>query len=242
MTDGSRPFRGATPARPEDRVRLGQNERVTVWTIVVAAGGGTRFGGAKQFAALGDRSVLDRSVATALQASAGVVVVLPAGAHWSGPPGVLSATGGATRAASVRAGLDRVPADADVVLVHDAARPLASVALFRAVVRAVQAGADAVVPALAVADTLKRVRDGVVVATVDRSDLVAVQTPQGFRAPVLRSAHAGAPDATDDAGLVEAAGGRVVVVPGEAANTKITEPADLERAVALLSARAGEDD
>jgi 2-C-methyl-D-erythritol 4-phosphate cytidylyltransferase len=143
--------------------------------------------------------------------------------------------GGATRADSVRAGLAVVPADADVVVVHDAARPLAGPALFAAVVDAVRAGdADGVVPVVPVADTLKRVDGSRVVATVDRDDLVAVQTPQGFAADALRTAHRGAGDATDDAGLLEAAGLVVVTVPGDPRNLKLTRPEDLALAEALL--------
>jgi 2-C-methyl-D-erythritol 4-phosphate cytidylyltransferase len=103
------------------------------------------------------------------------------------------------------------------------------VELFAAVIDAVRAGADGAVPAVTVADTIKEVdADGVVVATPDRARLVAVQTPQAFRADVLRRAHAGGAEGTDDAALVEAAGGRVVTVPGDPANRKITEPADLD--------------
>jgi 2-C-methyl-D-erythritol 4-phosphate cytidylyltransferase len=130
----------------------------------------------------------------------------------------------------VRSGLAFVPGDADVVVVHDAARPLASADLFRAVLDAVRAGADGAVPGVTIRDTVKRVRGAVVSATVPRDELVAVQTPQAFRADVLRAAHRGEPDATDDAALVEAAGGRVVVVPGEEANIKITVPGDLDAA------------
>jgi 2-C-methyl-D-erythritol 4-phosphate cytidylyltransferase len=138
--------------------------------------------------------------------------------------------GGPTRAASVRRGLVAVPESADVVVVHDAARPLASRELFRAVVDAVVAGADGAIPGVAVVDTVKRVRAGCVVETLDRSDLVAVQTPQAFRAEVLRRAHDGDPEATDDAGLLEALGSRVVVVPGEYHNLKLTSPDDLAMA------------
>ncbi len=107
---------------------------------------------------------------------------------------------------------------------HDAARPARdALDLFDAVIAAVRAGADAAVPALPVADTLKRVDGTRVVETVDRTDLVAVQTPQAFRAAALRAAHATAADATDDAALVEAAGGTVVVVPGDSRNLKITD-------------------
>ena len=107
----------------------------------------------------------------------------------------------------MRAGLAAVPADAEIVVVHDAARPLAGADLFQRTVAAVRAGADAAIPGVPVTDTVKQVEDGRVVATVDRSRLVAVQTPQAFRAAVLRRAHAGDPEATDDAALVEALGG-----------------------------------
>jgi len=137
--------------------------------------------------------------------------------------------GGTTRSESVRAGLAAVPAEATIVCVHDAARPFASRLLFDAVIAAVAAGADAAIPGVPVTDTIKRIDDGnVVVETPPRSSLVAVQTPQAFRAAVLRAAHATGCDATDDAALVELGGGRVVVVPGELTNRKITHPDDLE--------------
>jgi 2-C-methyl-D-erythritol 2,4-cyclodiphosphate synthase len=117
------------------------------------------------------------------------------------------------------------------VVVHDAARPLASVDLFRAVVDATRAGAEAAVPAVDLTDTIRR-RDG---GVVDRSELVAVQTPQAFSAAVLRRAHAAGLDATDDAGLVEASGGKVTLVAGETTNLKITNPEDLARAEAVLA-------
>ncbi len=209
---------------------------MVVWTIVVAAGSGARFGGPKQLAALGPTRVVDHAIAAAQVVSEGVVVVVPPGADWSLTRAV-AVPGGATRSASVRAGLARVPADADLVLVHDAARPLAAVDVFERVIEAVRAGADAAVPGLAVADTVKQVRDGVVVATLPRDELVTVQTPQAFRATVLRAAHATEPEGTDDAAVVEAAGGTVVVVPGATDNFKITTPEDLERATAVLAAR-----
>jgi 2-C-methyl-D-erythritol 4-phosphate cytidylyltransferase len=144
-------------------------------------------------------------------------------------------SGGDTRAGSVRAGLAAVPADAEIIVVHDGARPLASPALFRAVIDAVAAGADAAVPGVAVADTLKRVEDDVVTATVERDFVVAVQTPQAFRAGVLRRAHEAGAEATDDAGLVESVGATVRVVPGDPRNIKVTTPADLEMAQALAA-------
>ena len=204
-----------------------------VWGIVVAAGRGDRFGAPKQFCALGESRVVDRAVdAVARACDGGVVVVLPPGTQWDGAGTPVD--GGATRSASVRCGLAAVPDDADVVVVHDAARPLASSALFDSVIGAVRDGAAAAVPALPVADTLKRVDGERVIETVDRSHLVAVQTPQAFRAEALRAAHAPADDATDDAALVEQAGERVVVVPGDPRNLKITDADDLVIATALL--------
>jgi 2-C-methyl-D-erythritol 4-phosphate cytidylyltransferase len=207
---------------------------VTTWAIVVAAGGGTRFGAAKQFARLGGATVLDRAVGVAAESCDGVVVVLPDDAMWDAPATVRTTTGGATRSESVRAGLACVPDDADVVVVHDAARPLASRRLFATVLDAIAQGADAAVPALPVVDTLKRVRDHDVVETVPREGLVAVQTPQAFRAGALRAAHASGAIDTDDAALVEAAGGKVVVVEGERRNLKLTLVDDLELAQALI--------
>jgi 2-C-methyl-D-erythritol 2,4-cyclodiphosphate synthase len=126
-----------------------------------------------------------------------------------------------------------------VVVVHDAARPCASPALFAAAIAAVARGADAAVPGLALADTVKRVGDdGVVAATLERAGLIAVQTPQAFTADALRGAHGAAGEATDDAALVEAAGGRVVVVVGEVANVKVTVPSDLTAAAGHLAGGA----
>jgi 2-C-methyl-D-erythritol 4-phosphate cytidylyltransferase len=203
---------------------------VSVWTIVVAAGSGSRFGGPKQLELLGDRRVMDWSLEAARTASDGVVLVVAEGCD---EPGAV--IGGATRSDSVRAGLAAVPADVDTIVVHDAARPLARRELFAAVIAAIESGADAALPALAVADTVKRVDGDRVTETIDRTDLVAAQTPQAFRASVLRRAHADLPQATDDGAVVEAMGGKVVVVPGDPRNLKITTPDDLVVAAALLT-------
>lgn len=205
-----------------------------VWAIVVAGGRGERFGEPKQFLRLGDARLVDHAVSAATVACDAVVVVLPAGVTWDGAPVECAMTAGETRAASVRAGLAAVPAGAEIVVVHDAARPLATPALFRAVIDAVEAGADGAVPALPVTDTVKRVRGGVIAEPIDRDGLVRVQTPQAFRADCLRAAHASAPDATDDSGLVEASGARVVAVRGDERNVKITTAEDLALAGALL--------
>ncbi|MGH8988405.1 MAG: 2-C-methyl-D-erythritol 4-phosphate cytidylyltransferase [Acidimicrobiales bacterium] len=199
---------------------------------MVAGGTGDRFGRPKQFESLAGRTVAEWSVTAARKATDGVVLVVPASevarARSLGADVVVA--GGETRSASVRRGLSHVPLQADVVVIHDAARPLASPALFAAVVAAlVREGVDGVVCGLAVADTLKRVgADGsTVTGTVDRGSIVAVQTPQAFRASVLRRAHAAGDDATDDAALVEAVGGTVRVVAGEPHNVKLTVPEDL---------------
>ena len=211
----------------------------SVWAIVVAGGEGRRFGGPKQFAAVGGRLIVEWAVDAARTAADGVVLVVPLGSvgdvsRHAGCSVVVA--GGPTRAASVRAGLAHVPDTAGIVIVHDAARPLASPDLFAAVVAAVLAGSDGAIPCLPVADTLKRVRDGRVVATIDRAELSTVQTPQAFRAEVLRRAHAGAPEATDDAALVEAIGGSVAVVAGETRNHKITDAGDLTLVDSWLAA------
>jgi 2-C-methyl-D-erythritol 4-phosphate cytidylyltransferase len=178
--------------------------------------------------------VLDVAVDAARKSSDGVVVVVPA----ADAQRERAVPGGPTRSASVRAGLAVVPAEATIICVHDAARPLATPDLFVAVVEAVHAGADGAVPAVPVTDTIKTVDGtGLVVDTPERSTLVAVQTPQAFRAAVLRRAHAAGGDGTDDAALVERLGGRVVVVPGEPWNRKITAPDDLVWARRWLAER-----
>jgi 2-C-methyl-D-erythritol 4-phosphate cytidylyltransferase len=200
------------------------NEAENVWTIVVAGGSGSRMGRAKQYEQVGSRRVIDHAVDTARSVSSGVIVVVPA-SDVAAENGV---AGGITRSESVRAGLAAVPVEATIVCVHDAVRPFASSQLFEAVIRAVSEGADAAVPGVAVTDTIKRIDgESMVIETPPRAALVAVQTPQAFRASILRAAHQRGLDATDDAALVEICGGRVVVVQGEQTNRKITHPEDL---------------
>ena len=210
--------------------------RSTVWSIVVAGGSGLRFGGRKQFADLGGRSVLQRSVEAAAASSDGVVVVVPGDAVAGQSLHALDTTvsvvaGGSSRTESVRAGLAAVPLSAGHILVHDAARPLATPALFTAVCAALNAGADCVVPVVAVTDTIRHRQGG----TIDRRELLAVQTPQGFAAPALRAAHAQGDDATDDATLVEALGFNVILLDGEPHNHKLTDPDDLVTAEAMIT-------
>jgi len=217
-------------------------ESSTTWSLIVAGGSGLRFGGRKQFAPLGGQTVLERSVRAAATCSRGMVLVVPhdmvklVSKDFDGmfeDVDVVVVAGGASRAGSVRAGLAALPDECDVVLVHDAARPLASAELFGLVVAAVVAGAEAVVPGVAVSDTI-RDRDG---GVVDRDRLLAVQTPQGFLRTTLDDAHASGVEATDDATLVEAIGVSVLVIDGEVANRKITEQADLVAFTAILEDR-----
>lgn len=191
---------------------------------MVAGGTGTRFGKPKQYESLGGRRVVDWSLEVARDVSDVVVLVVPA--EHAGEPESLAdvvVAGGDSRSASVRAGLAAVPDGVGHVLVHDAARPVPLADMWRRVLAALEAGASAVVPVVPVTDTLRE-RDG---ATVDRTRLVAVQTPQGFTADVLRAAHAAGGDATDDAALAEAIGANVVLVDGDVRNIKITGPSDL---------------
>lgn len=205
-----------------------------MWTIVVAAGSGRRFGADKLSVALvGDRTVLDLSVETARRVGNGVVVVLRADdplLHATPVAGLAFVAGGDSRSASARRGLAAVPDTADVILIHDAARPLADVAVYRRVIDAVLDGAAAVVPVVPVVDTIRAV-DGRV---VDRDELRAVQTPQGFAASALRDAHARGGEATDDAALVADLGHDVVLVEGDLRSLKVTRPVDIAFITALL--------
>jgi 2-C-methyl-D-erythritol 4-phosphate cytidylyltransferase len=201
-----------------------------IWTIVVAAGSGTRFGSPKQFSLINERRIVDWAVETSRISSDGVVVVLPTEqAQREG-----GVAGGATRSASVRCGLAAVPSDATIICVHDAARPFASEFLFDEVIDAVCSGADGAVPGLPVVDTIKFIDStNIVTSTPDRRQLVAVQTPQAFRAKQLRQAHENNPEGTDDSTLVEARGGKIVVITGDPLNRKITTPEDLNWARAI---------
>lgn len=216
--------------------------------ILLAAGRGARLGGdaPKAFATLGGEPLLARALRTAERCRRleGVVVVAPEGYEEevtaiAGDRAMLLAVvaGGATRQDSVRRGLDAVPGGVDAVACHDVARPFATPTLYDLVLEALD-HADGAVPTVPVSDTVKRVRDGMVLGTLRREELVLVQTPQAFRRAVLEEAHRTAEregfTGTDDAVLLERAGFRVAAVPGDPRNLKITDPADLERAAALL--------
>lgn len=221
---------------------------MSLWAVLAAAGSGERLGldRPKAFANLADRPLLAEPLER-LEASEwvdAIVVAVPAG--WEEPAILLAeevgagkvvscVTGGAARAESVRAAVGEIPEDATLIVVHDAARPLLDDAVIERVLRPLSEGWHGAVPVLPLADTVKRVRGDEVVETLDRSDLVTVQTPQAFLADWLRTALGGdLAGATDCAALVEAAGGRVAAVPGDRRLLKVTEPADLELVAKLL--------
>ncbi|MGX5695586.1 2-C-methyl-D-erythritol 4-phosphate cytidylyltransferase [Agromyces soli] len=227
-----------------------------VAVIVVAAGSGTRLGRPepKAFVPLGAGTVLSHAVAGvfAMREPVTAIVVVPADlvhetrgaldeAFAEASDRLHVVAGGETRQRSVAAGLAVVPADATVVLVHDAARPLAPPLLFDEVAAAVRARGHGVIPGLPVVDTIKRVDGGRVIETVERAELSAVQTPQGFpRAALERAYRLAAAEYTDDAALAAAAGIEVELVPGDVRAFKITVPADLHRAEQLVAeAEAG---
>jgi 2-C-methyl-D-erythritol 4-phosphate cytidylyltransferase len=222
---------------------------VTTACIVPAAGRGARLGPGtpKALRLLAGEPLLVHAVRSAV--ASGVVDLVAVAAPpseaddvrdllKSHAPELVVVAGGPTRKASVAAALAEVPGAVDVVLVHDAARCLTPAELFAAVTNAVRHGADAAVPVLPVADTIKQVHGDEVLATLDRSDLYAVQTPQAFRRAVLDHAHATVDeDATDDAGLAERTGAAVHVVAGDDEAFKITRPLDLLLAEIVLSRR-----
>jgi 2-C-methyl-D-erythritol 4-phosphate cytidylyltransferase len=215
--------------------------------VLLAAGKGERLGGGdKGLVELAGRPLLAYSIETveACPAIESFVIAAPAGREdevkdLASRSGKLHAvvTGGDTRQASVRIALEGVPEGFDAVACHDVARPFASTALFERALAALSS-ADGAVPAVPLADTVKRVRGESVVETVTRDDLVAVQTPQAFRRRALEQAHAAADrdglTGTDDAALLEPAGFRVVTVPGDPMNRKVTQPEDLAWAESVL--------
>jgi 2-C-methyl-D-erythritol 4-phosphate cytidylyltransferase len=220
---------------------------MSVWAVIVAAGRGERLGldRPKAFANLRDRPLLAESLER-LEASDWIdSIVVAAPPDWEEPVILLaeelgcgkvveSVTGGATRAASVRAALAEVSEDAVVVLVHDAARPIVPEEVIERLLTALNEGWDGAIPVLPLPDTVKRVDGDQVVETVDREGLAMVQTPQAFVATALRGAVASGGEAGDCSALVEARGGRIKAVPGDPRLVKVTEPADLELVASWL--------
>ena len=221
---------------------------MSVWAVLVAAGRGERLGldRPKAFAPLRGRPLLAESLGR-LDSSGwvdGVVIAAPVG--WEEPVILLAeelaagkvaevVTGGDSRAESVREGASRVPGEAAVLVVHDAARPLLAEDVLERVLAPLGEGWDGAVPVLAVPDTVKRIDGDRVVGTVDREALVTAQTPQAFVADRLREALTGdLAAATDCAALVEARGGRLKAVAGDRRLLKVTDRADLELVESLL--------
>jgi 2-C-methyl-D-erythritol 4-phosphate cytidylyltransferase len=222
---------------------------VSVWAVLAAAGRGERLGSdrPKAFARLGGRPLLAESLERLENSDWIDRIVIAAPPDWEEPSILvaeeIAATkvnsavkGGDSRSESVRLALDDVPDDAAVILVHDAARPLLPEPVIERVLAPLSDGWDAVVPALPLADTVKRVEADRVVETVPRDDLVAVQTPQAFLADALRRAVTGeVASATDCASLVEAQGGRVKWVDGDPRLLKVTDADDLARVESWLA-------
>jgi 2-C-methyl-D-erythritol 4-phosphate cytidylyltransferase len=221
---------------------------MSVWAVIAAAGRGERLGldRPKAFANLNGRPLLAESLERLEWSEWVDSIVVAAPPDWEEPVILLAeelgcgkvvsvVAGGASRAASVRAGLAEIAEDAAVTLVHDAARPVLPEDVVERLMTALNEGWDGVVPALPLDDTVKRVDGDRIVETVDREGLVAAQTPQAFVWSTLHDAAAGGNDATDCASLVEARGGRIKVVPGDRRLLKVTEPADLETVALWLA-------
>ncbi len=223
-----------------------------VAVIVVAAGSGTRLGaGPKAFVGIDEHTILRHALHRVFDAApAQVVIVAPAGREGDARTEAIEAagvrrdlvtvvTGGASRQGSVAAGIAALWGDVDYVLVHDAARALTPPEVFDRVIGALELGHAGAVPVLPVIDTIKRVDGDLIVGVVDRSELSAAQTPQGFRRDILETAYrAATAEFTDDAALVSEAGHVVLAVPGDPLAFKITTPADLDRARSLVAERA----
>jgi len=217
--------------------------------LILAAGSGERFGAGapKAFVELAGRPLVQWSVdaLSQVQEIEQIVVAMPPGL--AAPAGVSAVEGGSVRSESVRLALAAAGGgrDQDLVLVHDAARPLLTTELAAATIHALEAdeSIDAAIAAMPMTDTVKRVRDGVVSETLERSELWAVQTPQVFRRAALERALDVSDEilaqATDDAWLIERAGGRVGVVMASSENLKVTTPLDLALAEMLLASRTG---
>jgi 2-C-methyl-D-erythritol 4-phosphate cytidylyltransferase/2-C-methyl-D-erythritol 2,4-cyclodiphosphate synthase len=212
---------------------------MSVTGIIAAAGSGERFGAGfpKAFIQLGNQTLIEHAVASLAPVVDQIVISAPIGSEERMRElvgnEITVVTGGATRSASVRNAL--AVSTGDLILIHDAARALASSDLAQRVLAELIAGEDAVVPAIAVVDTIKVVgSNGYVESTPNRSSLVGIQTPQGFKRTVLNQAHATQAEATDDGALIEAMGGRVKIIAGEDRALKITNPSDLNMALSFL--------
>ena len=221
---------------------------MNIAVIIPAGGSGERLGAnmPKALVQLGGKTLIEHAVAQMAPIADQIVIAAPAGYEdqFRSLLGtdVTIVTGGITRTESVKAALSVLSKDLRYVLVHDAARPLASADLARRIIKELEAGADAVIPGLKVADTIKRVNiDGFVTKTPNRTKLRAIQTPQGFTYETLVTAHKSKSDATDDAGLVEELDIPVKVILGEERALKITTPEDFQRAYRFLLGESSQD-
>ena len=209
--------------------------------IIAAAGSGERFGATlpKALITLGNRTLIEHAVAALAPIASEIVICAPAGYEKQIQElvgaDITVVTGGTTRSDSVRAGIAALTGNNKYVLVHDAARALASTQLARNVLAALEKGEVAVIPGLELIDTVKSVdSSGHVTSTPDRASLRRVQTPQGFDLEILKKAHSSGANATDDGALVEAIGHKVLIINGEDRALKITTPADLATALSTL--------
>jgi 2-C-methyl-D-erythritol 4-phosphate cytidylyltransferase len=209
-----------------------------VWAIVVAGGSGSRFGQPKQFLDLDGRTLLEWAIDSCRTVADGIVVALPAGTEWEPPPGVLRVDGGPSRVGSAREALAAVPPDAEVIVIHDPAHPLAPDHAFRSVVAAIRSGADASAAAVPMNECIKETDDaGWVQRSLPKPGVMVVQTPHAFRASALRAAHAAGLDGVEDTELIEQHGGRVHLVPGDTACIHITTLDELELVRAIVRGR-----
>ena len=210
---------------------------IQVGALITAAGSGSRFGEPKQFLELstGER-VVDRAVATAKAVATWTAIVLPEGSAWDGEAVDVSTTGGRSRYESIAIGLALVPEEIDVLLVHSASHPLASIELARRLITAIADGADGAVPFLPATDVIKERDSSGSLRTIGREGLGSAQCPMAFSRPMLDRAFAEIDDGTEESQLVEAIGGRVVAVEGEVSNLHIVDRSGLAvaRALSLL--------
>ena len=209
--------------------------------IIAAAGSGERFGATlpKALITLGNRTLIEHAVAALAPIASEIVICAPAGYEKQIQElvgnDITVVAGGTTRSDSVRAGIAALSGTHKYVLVHDAARALATTDLAHRVLTALVQGESAVIPGLELIDTVKSIdAGGHVTATPDRASLRRVQTPQGFDLGVLKKAHASGAQATDDGALVEALGHKVLIINGEERALKITTPSDLATALSML--------
>jgi 2-C-methyl-D-erythritol 4-phosphate cytidylyltransferase len=230
----------ARPATSEhgDDVSGSVDPPLPVWGIVLGGGSGRRFGAAKQFVSVDGERLIDLAVDATAAACDRMIVVLPAGHRWDGRPVDAVVSGGPDRRSSVRRGLAALPATPGIVVVHQAANPLATQDTFTSVIEAVRAGAPAAVPGLRPPDIVRRSSEGLAGELLGRDELVLVQSPAAFRLDVLTTAHALPDPAIEDTMLVSAAGHPVHLVAGDPWNIHVTSHRDLELVRAVLLYRA----